>query len=72
MSGKLPVPDYFTEMEECLQTCPKLQESRAPLMENASDVNRINEKLAELCYAPDKAYYPHSHGETVWVSLSYR
>ena len=72
MSGKLPVLDYFTEMEECLQTCPKLQESRAPLMENASDVNRINEKLAELCYAPDKAYYPHSHGETVWVSLSYR
>ena len=48
MSGKLPVLDYFTEMEECLQTCPKLQESRAPLMENASDVNRINEKLAEL------------------------
>ena len=66
--------DYFTEMEDCMQTCPKLQESRSPLMENATDVSRINEKLVELNFDPDKAgaYYARALGETIWVSLSNR
>ena len=75
------VPDYFTEMKDCLQTCPKLQESRAPLMENAEDVSRVIEKIVEMTKAPAetetvsslyRAYYPRALSDAVWVSVSYR
>ena len=58
-------------MTECMQTCPKFQQSRAPDIKNDEDISSFMEKLAEIVFMPrTSTFFPTTFSGAVWLAMT--
>ena len=64
------ISDVFTSMGECMQTCQKFQNSRAPYITDINSMKGFMQKMAEAFYeAGTSNYHPNKRmkAEALWL-----
>ena len=61
---------WFIKMEECMQTCQKLDRSRAPQARTNDELIKLRKYMAEVFHIPGTMQkYPKAPSPVIWLSV---